>query len=42
MKKVFSIASNFIGLHCYQLGAKNLDLLVLLVKNWHDDLNIWF
>ncbi len=27
----------FIGLHRCQLGAENLDFLVLLIKNWLDD-----
>ncbi len=36
MKRVFSIVVILTNFHRCQLGAKNLDLLVLLIKNWHD------
>ncbi len=35
MEIIFSITRIFIGFCQLQLGAKNLDLLVLLIKNWH-------
>ncbi len=36
-KRVFSIVGILIGLCWCWLGAKNLDLLVLLIKNWPND-----
>ncbi len=41
-KKIFSITGIFTCLRCCRLGLKNLDLLVLLIKNQHDDLTIAF
>jgi hypothetical protein len=38
MEVIFSITRIFIGFCQLQLGAKNLDLLILLIKNWHDAL----
>ncbi len=35
--KVFSVVGIFTNLCWCRLGAKNLDLLVLLIKNWLDD-----
>ncbi len=36
-KRIFSIAGILTCLCCYRLGPKNLDFLVLLIKNRHDD-----
>jgi hypothetical protein len=36
MEIIFYITRIFIGFCQLQLGANNLDLLVLLIKNWHD------
>ncbi len=41
-KKIFSIVGIFTSLHCFQLGPKNVDLLVLLIKNWPNDPSIGF
>ncbi len=41
-KRIFSIMSILTCFcHC-RVGLKNLDLLVLLIKNWHDDPTIGF
>ncbi len=42
VEKVFSIVRIPTCLHWYRLSAKNLDLLVLLIKNWLDDPTIGF
>ncbi len=42
IERVFSIAGIFTSLHHCKFGLKNLDLLVLLIKNWHDDPTIGF
>ncbi len=34
---MFSIAGTLIGLRQCRIGSKNLDLLVLLIKNWLND-----
>jgi hypothetical protein len=39
---VIKIVSIFIGYHYYQVGAKNLDLPILLIKNWFDNPTIAF
>jgi hypothetical protein len=39
---VFLIASIFTCLWCYHRGSKNLDLLVLLIKNWLNESIIGF
>ncbi len=39
---VLSIASIFTRLWCYHHGSKNLDLLLLLIKNWPNDPIIGF
>jgi len=36
MEIIFFSTRIFIGFCQLQLGTKNLDLLVLLIKNWHD------
>jgi hypothetical protein len=41
-KRVFSIAGILASLHCCRLGSNNLDLLVLLIRNWHDNPTIGF
>jgi len=42
VEKVFSIASILTSIWCYHYGSKNLDLWVLLIKNWPNDLTIGF
>jgi hypothetical protein len=41
-KRVFSIVGIFTSLHRCRFGPKNLDLLVLLINNWHDNPTIGF
>jgi hypothetical protein len=42
MEIIFYITRIFISFFQLQLGAKNLDLLVLLIKNWRDVLIVGF
>ncbi len=42
VERVLSIASILTGLLCYHCGSKNPNLLVLLIKNWHNDPTIGF
>jgi hypothetical protein len=37
IERIYSIASIFINFHHCHLDLKNLNLLVLLIKNWLDD-----
>jgi D-lyxose ketol-isomerase len=37
MERVFSTGGILTNLCQFWIGAKNLDVLVLLIKNWHDD-----
>jgi hypothetical protein len=37
IERVFSITCILTCLWCYHRGSKNLDLLVLLIKNWRND-----
>ncbi len=42
IEKVFFIVDNLTSLRHCKFGPKNLDLLILLIKNWLDDHTIGF